>query len=641
MNNIIKNIALSGIVAAGLGMGLTSCEDFLTITPSSSIVEEEFWKDKNDLNNQVYACYKRLAADDILGNYIQWGEARSDNFEVSASVNRTSPLYNIMNANLIPTYYQFNWTGMYNAINYCNKILAHGPEVIANDESFSEADWQPIKAEAVTLRAYCHFWLVRTFGEIPYITIDYNNDNQDLLMGQSTQLQVLDNIIADLESVKDAAMNNYGNTVLNKGRITKKAVYALLADVYLWRASYKAGNCHPFTKLGIANNYKGELQDGDVRTEVYSTTAESDYQKCVDCCDMVINIVKKEKLDFINKYGLNIGGAEIELDDDDLLVQNLSPSQMGLSVIKNYITEASLGTYNKVFGQGNSDESIFELQIEGSQSFANGMLNSTFYNTKDSKVGSMTGSVAILDQKLEDVNIDAPQSLFSVTDYRKWTTFRYMAEQTTFDLAKGTYSSIKLTDKTTNNEMRSNESEKVKVVTTAQSYNSDGAYSTNWIVYRMPEIFLMKAEALSQLSAEEENLQEAFHYIETVFKRSNPYAYMTTNPKTEQDKLKFDAFNSQAGIEALVMAERQREFIGEGKRWFDLVRYAQRHGNTQDMLRMLTRKYSSNKKAVESKLAHMQTLFSPVYNNEIKNNSLLYQNGVWKVNESSSQTDNM
>ncbi|MBQ1588363.1 MAG: RagB/SusD family nutrient uptake outer membrane protein, partial [Prevotella sp.] len=30
------------------------------------------------------------------------------------------------------------------------------------------------------------------------------------------------------------------------------------------------------------------------------------------------------------------------------------------------------------------------------------------------------------------------------------------------------------------------------------------------------------------------------------------------------------AFNTQEGMEALVMQERQREFVGEGKRWFDL-----------------------------------------------------------------------
>lgn len=88
------------------------------------------------------------------------------------------------------------------------------------------------------------------------------------------------------------------------------------------------------------------------------------------------------------------------------------------------------------------------------------------------------------------------------------------------------------------------------------------------------------------------------------------------------------------------MNERQREFIGEGKRWFDLVRYSLRHGNTADMLKFLVRKYTSSK-AVQAKLADMQSLFSPVYNKEIKNNNLLYQNGVWSVNETSSRTDEL
>ena len=62
--NIIKKITLCGCLAAGVG--LTSCDDFLTITPSSSIVEEEFWEDRNDLENVIAACYTRLVKDDML-----------------------------------------------------------------------------------------------------------------------------------------------------------------------------------------------------------------------------------------------------------------------------------------------------------------------------------------------------------------------------------------------------------------------------------------------------------------------------------------------------------------------------------------------------------------------------------------------
>ena len=90
MRHHITNIALCGLLAAGVGTGLTSCDDFLTITPSSSIVEEDFWQDRNDLNSAVFACYKRMVDNDMLSKYIYWGEVRSDNFERSSTIGATS-----------------------------------------------------------------------------------------------------------------------------------------------------------------------------------------------------------------------------------------------------------------------------------------------------------------------------------------------------------------------------------------------------------------------------------------------------------------------------------------------------------------------------------------------------------------------
>ena len=165
--------------------------------------------------------------------------------------------------------------------------------------------------------------------------------------------------------------------------------------------------------------------------------------------------------------------------------------------------------------------------------------------------------------------------------------------------------------------------------------------------YRLSEVFLMKAEAMSQLYDDEENLKEAFNYVREVFKRSNPFAYAkdyglsNTTSTAKDDSLKFSAFSANTALENLVMAERQREFVCEGKRWFDLVRYAQRRGSTEKMLEFLIRKYSTNKSSIEAKLANMQSLFNPVYNNELKNNTWLYQNGVWSTSESTGRTDDL
>lgn len=636
MKKIIKNITLCGLMVVGGGFALSSCEDYLTITPSSSIVEEDFWQDKNDLKNALMACYKRMVDNDLLRKYEYWGEERSDNVERSSSITSSGPVANIMNANLLPTYEQFNWTPMYNAINDCNKVLAHGPEVIENDESFSQNDWKPIRAEVITLRALCHFYLVRTFGEIPYVTQDYNNDSQELRLPQSTQLAVLDSIITDLESIKNDAMIDYGTTVENKGRITQKAVYALLADVYLWRASYKAGNNQPFKKVTLASNYQGERTEAELssRHEEYSTTAASDYQKCIDYCDWVIERAKTEKLEYIEKNGLNVGGAVIELELEDLLATNETTSK------KTYImTGASQRAYNAIFGTGNAEESIFELQVDG-VTYSNAMINDLYFNIKDGRAGAFTGPDVLYGGVEQTPNSTSTGYVYTKTDYRRWETIIFdEAGQNSFNLGK--YINRTINQKNANSlYLTDNAAQSLTKNFIEQTKRSASNVDANWIMYRLSEIYLMKAEALSQLYDDEEHLMEAFNYVREVFKRSNPYAYNPSNSTASNDSLKFTNFSTQENMELLVLKERQREFVGEGKRWYDLVRYALRRGSTAEMLEILSHKYT-NSKSIRAKLADMQSLYSPVYNQEIKNNNWLYQNGVWSVNETSSRTDDL
>lgn len=636
MKNRIKNITLCGLFAVGAGMALSSCEDFLTITPTDRIVEEEFWQDKRDLQNAVMACYWRMSNSDLLSKYIYWGEERSDNFK-SSSQTESTPEANIMNANLLPTYGQFNWTPMYNAINYCNKVLAHGEDVVANDESFSENEWKPVRAEAITLRALCHFYLVRTFGEIPYITEDFNNDSQELRTPQSTQLTVLNNIINDLESIKDEAMLDYGNNADNKGRVTRKMVYTLLADVYLWRASYKAGGNQPFKKVTLSSSYAGPLSEAELssRYEDYGTSAEDDYRRCVECCDAVIDLAIQEKQANIKHNGASLSSTT-NVTIADLLVSNGSNGNI------------TGDAYNQIFGSGNSEESILEFQIDGTSS-TNSMITSLFLNISgETKPGTFTGSKIMLslttaDSGPNDPDIETP---FTLTDYRYWATFRKQKVGTLErDIVKYVASSISQRDKNgnylTNNAPAEKDEDDIRIT---QDWRSSSKVNANWIVYRLSEVYLMKAEAMSQLYSDVDKMREAFSYVREVFKRSNPTAYDTNSPKPYKngaDTLNFvTTFYSKENLEKLVMTERQREFIGEGKRWYDLVRFALRRGHSDEMLNILTRKYDSPK-AVTTKLADMQTLFSPIYNSEIKNNNQLYQNGVWFVNETSSRTDDL
>ena len=67
--------------------------------------------------------------------------------------------------------------------------------------------------------------------ETPYV-----DDTQRFQVEQTSFENVLDTLISDLKTVEDVAVSNYGDTeAYDRGRITQKAIWALVADMSLWR----------------------------------------------------------------------------------------------------------------------------------------------------------------------------------------------------------------------------------------------------------------------------------------------------------------------------------------------------------------------------------------------------------------------
>ncbi|MXV14982.1 RagB/SusD family nutrient uptake outer membrane protein [Hufsiella ginkgonis] len=77
-------------------------------------------------------------------------------------------------------------------------------------------------------------------------------------------------------------------------------------------------------------------------------------------------------------------------------------------------------------------------------------------------------------------------------------------------------------------------------------------------MYRLTDMFLLYAEALNASN----NPTGALTYLNYVRKRANVAQYVITDP----------AVSTKAAMENAILRERQVELIGEGKRWFDLVR---------------------------------------------------------------------
>lgn len=581
--NIYKTLLVSA--CAFITLGTTSCDDFLTIYPSNEITEEQFWEDRTDLESGIRGCWKQFISQDIMERMVVWGECRSDNFDLMTE--SWDDMKDLMNANLLETNSLFNWSAFYKTINFCNKVLQYGPLVVERDKSFTSEDWKPVEAEMKALRALNYFYLVRTFREIPFEfnPIGSEHDVKEHSGRQFKAEVVLDSIINDVEAVKDNGMRQYTNELDNKGRFTRESIYTLLADMYLWRA---AKNASPDS---VAK---------------YGSKSQDDYQKVIEYCDAVLDMYM-ERYDRDNPMG---GGTSSENNENPYHLIRMNANGGTQDVVDD--------VYDEIFVQKNSRESILELQFDGSTNSNTCLYNYRDYNGlyrhRDNNTGLLQASAPC---QTVTRNIDNTSGLFSQSDIRRWQSLVYTeAGQRVYSIGKYTYQSITHDNLEDNSEGTEN------------AFIPTGSFSSNWIIYRLSDVLLMKAEAITRLDAPTtEQLQDAFNCVTMILYRSNP------SVTTDRDKLSFTDYQEPSQLFDLVMRERRREFFGEGKRWFDLVRMAEHDGTTTNMLTLLLTKYATNTNAVRAKLASMNSLYSPVYENELKVNPNLHQNPAWEKEE--------
>lgn len=159
----------------------------------------------------------------------------------------------------------------------------------------------------------------------------------------------------------------------------------------------------------------------------------------------------------------------------------------------------------------------------------------------------------------------------------------------------------------------------------------------NWIIYRLTDIMLMKAEAMAMMLPESasstsetlDSMRVAFNIINAVNKRSY-------GSKELGDTLKFADYQTKSALENLVYDERNRELMFEGKRWYDLVRRSRRDGNTSYLIEQVTRKGSTESSVVSSKLSKMDAIYWPYNYDELKVNTNLVQNPAFSSGEDES-----
>ena len=115
-------------------------------------------------------------------------------------------------------------------------------------------------------------------------------------------------------------------------------------------------------------------------------------------------------------------------------------------------------------------------------------------------------------------------------------------------------------------------------------------------------------------------MEKAFGLVSAVYHRAN----------LQGDDLVKKDYTTQDAMRELVLLERHRELMFEGKRWFDLVRKARREGSNDAMLDLATRKFT-NPGLVKSKWIKPDMLYLPIHEDELKVNTKLVQNPEYET----------
>lgn len=237
--------------------------------------------------------------------------------------------------------------------------------------------------------------------------------------------------------------------------------------------------------------------------------------------------------------------------------------------------------YTNLYRTGNSSEGIFEIQFD--------------------------------QQKLNDF-----YSMFGVSSKEFIASNKVMDEIYTTDVndstnaedIRGAGASVRAEDNVIWKYIGSNADD---MIGTSDSY-------THWFFYRYADVLMMKAEALAQIAGRG---QEALDLVNIIRHRAG--APESTNETPD--------VNNVDELSRYILEERAREFAFEGKRWYDVLRYAKKNNYAnisylQDFVAALVP--ANTVRLVKEKLLDHNSHYFPIYTYELQTNKLLTQNPFYQ-----------
>nr|WP_121272061.1 RagB/SusD family nutrient uptake outer membrane protein [Pedobacter schmidteae] len=244
----MRNRLIVGLMTIVVMLFASSCKKWLDVQPRTKIKSDVLFQNEQGYKDALIGCYTLMKSESLYGRQLTFGfmDAVAQQYDTfNNSTYAPVAQFKYLTDDRVRTQIDGMWNGMYNVLANVNNILDN----IDNDKAlFTENNYQLIKGEALALRAFIHFDLMRNFAstDLTKIAIPYMKRLGVNVTPASTGNEVMEFIIKDLE---DAAVNlsvdpikkgnkrSSTNEFLNNRhqRLNYFAVKGIAARAYMWK----------------------------------------------------------------------------------------------------------------------------------------------------------------------------------------------------------------------------------------------------------------------------------------------------------------------------------------------------------------------------------------------------------------------
>ncbi len=318
----------------------SSCEDWLDMPSESKADSSSVFTTTGRAEMTVVGAYASLHTQE-LGYQLLEGTDEAASNESNSKYNVSNYDYTNLTGMLSNTY-----TSMYRAIEYSNVCIKNLPLMKGGTES-EQKKIDGLLGEALAIRAYAYWNIVRFYGDVPYTDIP-TSELTSFSSSRMSRDTIYDRCIADLQRAVTLLPWKSESYVPTPERFTKNSAYGILARVALYAAGHSLRwdlNTVPYD----AGTVKiAQRSDASRIKELYQIAA--------DACKAVISKGENKLLDDYDQLFRDIANQRY---NDETMLEYGWYSTNGSDVRTGYTNGIPTSGTSETLGKGGSQMFAF------------------------------------------------------------------------------------------------------------------------------------------------------------------------------------------------------------------------------------------------------------------------------------------